>query len=69
MKKELNLTGKIYTIEFLSGMIFYVIGVFLVTPATDPMYVKYLAIGFLVMIQLLIVTILTNWNNVPNTFN
>lgn len=55
MKKEFNLTGKIYTIEFLSGMIFYVIGVFLVTPATNPIYVKYLGIGSLAFIQLIFI--------------
>lgn len=52
MKKEMNLTGKIYLVEFLSGMIFYGIGIFLLTPATSPVAVKYIGIGILSLVLL-----------------
>ncbi|MHC5251005.1 hypothetical protein ACYRFS_07115 [Listeria kieliensis] len=55
MKKEINLTGKIYTVVFLSGMFFYVIGIWLITPATNPSYIKYIGIGAMLVILFSIV--------------
>ncbi|MBM7690503.1 hypothetical protein BCR24_15895 [Enterococcus ureilyticus] len=62
MKTKMNLTGKIYTIELLSGMIFYSIGILFITPPTTPEITKYLAIGLMILVLLIImvVTILTN---------
>lgn len=57
MKKEINLTGKIYTVVFLSGMFFYAIGIWLITPATSPSYIKYIGIGAMLAILLTIVAV------------
>lgn len=55
MKKKMNLTGKIYTIELLSGMIFYGIGILLITPPTNPLVIKYIGVGSLIVLQLVII--------------
>lgn len=62
MKTKMNLTGKIYTIELLSGMIFYSLGILFITPPTTPEIIKNLAIGLMILVLLIImgVTILTN---------
>lgn len=54
MKKEMNLTGKIYLVEFLSGMLFYGMGILFITPPTEPIMVKYIGIGCLSLIELAI---------------
>lgn len=62
MKTKMNLTGKIYTIELLSGMIFYSLGILFITPPTTPEIIKNLAIGLMILVLIIImgVTILTN---------
>lgn len=56
MKKKMELTGKIYTIELLSGMIFYVLGIGLITPPTNSPKIKYLGMGLLIVVQLFVIT-------------
>ncbi|WP_208559152.1 hypothetical protein [Marinilactibacillus kalidii] len=46
----MNLTARIYLLEYLSGMIFYSIGIFLITPPTDPAFVKYIFVGGMLLI-------------------
>ncbi|MCA5013976.1 MULTISPECIES: hypothetical protein [unclassified Enterococcus] len=62
MKTKMNLTGKIYTIELLSGMIFYSLGILFITPPTTPEIIKNLAIGLMILVLLIIMVaaILTN---------
>lgn len=48
----MNLTTKIYLMEYLGGMIFYSIGIFLITPPTNPGFVKYIGIGGMLLILL-----------------
>ncbi len=48
----MNLTAKIYLTEFLAGMFFYGIGIFLITPATDTPLIKYAAIGSMLLVML-----------------
>lgn len=55
MKKESSLTGKIYVIEFLSGMIFYVIGILLITPISNPPILKTIVLGATITVQALII--------------
>lgn len=52
MKKEQELTDKIFKLELLSGFIFYGIGILMVTPATTPEIVKYIAVGGLIIIEI-----------------
>jgi hypothetical protein len=52
MKEKENLTKKIFKIELLSGAIFYGIGLLLITPSTDPAFIKYIAIGGMFVIEI-----------------
>ncbi|EOL49964.1 hypothetical protein [Enterococcus caccae] len=62
MKTKKNLTERIYTIELLSGMIFYSLGILFVTPPTNSEFTKYTIGGLMILVLLIImvVTILTN---------
>lgn len=62
MKKALNLTAKIYTIEFLSGMFFYSLGILITTPPTNPEIFKIIGIGsmLLILLAVIIKTLFTN---------
>lgn len=55
MTHTLTLTEKVFKLEFLVGMIFYAIGIILITPATTPMLIKYIAVGILLFVLLLII--------------
>lgn len=54
MKNEQKLTDKIFKLELLSGFIFYGIGILMMTPATTPKIVKYIAIGGMTIIEIVI---------------
>lgn len=45
----MNLTAKIYCSEIFAGMVFYVVGVFLITPPTLPLFLKPLFCGIMVL--------------------
>lgn len=55
MKIAQSLTSKIYLIEFLSGSIFYVIGILLLTPASNPLFFKYVVLGSLMTPTIIII--------------
>lgn len=52
MKKEQTLTEKIFVLEYLSAAILFGIGIFLVTPDTDPPFIKLIGVGALLLIML-----------------
>ncbi|MHC5248102.1 hypothetical protein [Enterococcus sp. LJL90] len=63
MKKKIRLTSKIYSIEFLAAMLFYSIGVSLSTPNTNPIYLKYLVMG----VMLVIISAIILWISLMNS--
>ncbi|MGG5371681.1 hypothetical protein [Enterococcus sp. AZ196] len=54
MKKEQKLTDKIFKLELLGGFIFYRIGILMLTPTTTPVIEKYISIGGMTTIEIVI---------------
>jgi len=54
MEKEQKLTDKIFKLELLSGFIFYGIGILMMTPSTTSEIVKYIAVGGMTIIEIVI---------------
>lgn len=58
MKKQFPLVSKIYLCEFLSAMVFWVVGWLMLTPPWNPPIAKYLMLGSMIVVLLVLVIVL-----------